>query len=91
MRHSQGNMFHGIQIRNRGEDGIFVAENDETHVPAIENTFNGLVVSASARYGLRINDASCVNNVVAASQFIGNTSGCTFGPVQDLGHICVSP
>jgi hypothetical protein len=91
MRHAQGNVFHGIQIRNSGEDGIFLAENDKTHVPAIDNIFNSLIVSASARYGLLINDASCVNNVIAGSQFIGNISGCTFGPIQDLGHLCINP
>jgi len=93
MRDSKDNFFHGFQIRNSGEHGIFLAqvENDATK-PAQGNTFSGIVVSNSAGAGIRVNDASCVNNLIVSSQFVGNNGGCISEAVQGLvsayGNIC---
>ena len=78
MRDSRDNMFQGLEIRNHPNDhGIFLAqpENEPTK-PAAGNTFSGVVVSGSGGAGLRVNDASCVNNIVVGSQFVQNVGGC---------------
>lgn len=92
MRNSKDNVLNGIQIRNSGEHGIFIAQ-DEQAKPAIGNTFTAMTVSNSVQAGLRVNDASCVNNLVVASQFVGNGDGCISevipGLVQQCGVICI--
>jgi len=93
MRDSRDNLFQGIQIRNSGEQGVFLAQVDtDPTKPASGNTFSEIIISGSVAAGLRVNDASCVNNSVVASQFVANQGGCiseeTPGLVQALGNIC---
>ena len=93
MRDSLDNLFHGVQIRNSGEQGIFIAQVDlDANRPAAGNTFSGLVVSGSSQAGLRVNDPSCVNNLVVGAQFIGNSGGCISESVPGIlvstGIIC---
>ena len=93
MRDSMDNLFHGVQIRNSGEQGIFIAQVDlDANRPAAGNTFSGLVVSGSSQAGLRVNDPSCVNNLVVGAQFIGNSGGCISESVPGIlvstGIIC---
>lgn len=93
MRDSRDNVFKGLQIRNSGEHGIFLAQVDtDAAKPASGNTFIGIVVSGSKGAGLRANDLSCVSNSVIGSQFVGNTQGCISevspGLVLTSGNIC---
>jgi len=93
MRDSRDNVFKGLQIRNSGEHGVFLAQVDtDTAKPASGNTFIGLAVSGSKGAGLRANDLSCVSNSVIGSQFIANTQGCiseaSTGLVLSSGNIC---
>ena len=77
MRDSRDNVFKGLQIRNSGEHGVFLAQVDtDATKPASGNTFIGMVVSGSKGAGLRVNDLSCLNNSVIGSQFVGNSQGC---------------
>ena len=77
MRDSRDNVFNGLQIRNSGEHGVFLAQVDtDATKPASGNTFIGIVVSGSKGAGFRVNDLSCVNNSVIGSQFVGNSQGC---------------
>jgi parallel beta-helix repeat protein len=77
MRDSRDNIFRGLQIRNNGEHGIFLAQVDtDATKPAAGNTFIGVTVSGSSGAGLRVNDLSCVNNAVIGSQFVANSAGC---------------
>ena len=83
----------GLQVRNSGEHGIFLAQVDgDPSKPASGNTFSGVTVSESGGAGLRVNDASCVNNLLVAAQLIGNNGGCVSvavpGLVQSVGIIC---
>lgn len=93
MRDSRENVFQGLQIRDSRQHGLFLAQvdNDATK-PASGNTFTGIVVSGSGGAGMRVNDSSCINNVVVASQFIGNLGGCISeavpGLVQTSQTIC---
>ena len=93
MRDSRDNVFHGMQIRNAREHGIFLAE--EPGVPdsaAIGNTFSGMVISDSGGAALRANDATVLYTLVMESQFVDNIGGCISealpGQVQEVGNIC---
>lgn len=93
MRDSRDNLFQGLQIRDSGEDGLFLAQVEgDPAAPASGNTFSGMVVSNSTRAGMRVNDASCVDNLVIGSQFVGNIGGCISevvpGLVQTVGTPC---
>lgn len=92
MRDSRDNVFSDIQIRGSGEQGLFLAQVDaDVTTPAAGNTFESLVVSNSALAGMRVNDASCVNNLVVGAQFIGNDaciSEAAEGLVEEIGVIC---
>lgn len=93
MRDSKDNMFNGLQIRNSGEHGIFLAQVDTDNTkPAQGNAFTGIVISDSVGAGIRVNDASCVNNLIVSAQFIGNGGGCISeavpGLVNNYGTIC---
>ena len=93
MRDSRDNLFHGIQIRNSGEQGVFLAQVDaDPATPAAGNTFVGLTVSGSASAGFRVNNPSCVDNSLSSSQFIGNAGGCvsdaTLGQLHVFGNLC---
>lgn len=93
MRDSRDNLFQGVQIRNSGEMGLFLAQAEGGPATAATgNTFVGLVVSNSAQMGMKVNDASCTNNLVSAAQFINNPAGCILSAVPNLvvqsGVIC---
>lgn len=76
MRDSRDNVFTGLQIRNSGEHGIFLAQVDaEIDTPAAGNTFANIVVAGSKGAGVRVGDASCVNNMVVGAQLVGNRDG----------------
>lgn len=93
MRDSYNNSFTNVHIRNSKEHGIFLAQvDDDITKPAAGNTFNSLVISGSGGYGILISDASCVNNLFVASQYIDNVKGC-YGEaasnlIEGVGAIC---
>jgi len=93
MRDSYNNSFTNVHIRNSKEHGIFLAQvDDDVTKPAAGNTFNSLVISGSGGYGILISDASCVNNLFVASQYIDNVKGC-YGEaasnlIEGVGAIC---
>ncbi|MEK7408649.1 MAG: right-handed parallel beta-helix repeat-containing protein [Acidobacteriota bacterium] len=93
MRDARDNLFQGLQVRNSGEHGLFLAQVDaDATKPAAGNTFTGGIVSGSLGAGLRVNDPSCVNNLVTGFQFVGNKDGCISeaapGLAKTSGTIC---
>jgi hypothetical protein len=93
MRDSRDNVFHGFQIRDSGQHGIFLAQVDlDTTKPASGNTFNAVAISGSAQAGIRVNDDSCTNNLAVGCQFIGNAAGCvseaSSGLLVQSGNVC---
>jgi hypothetical protein len=93
MRDSRDNTFTSLRIRISGSHGVFCAQVDaDATKPCAGNTFNGLVVSDSTGAGFRVNDASCVNNLLDASQFFSNAGGCVSeamtGLVQRGSLVC---
>jgi hypothetical protein len=82
MRHAAENIFTGVRVRDSGGFGIFLAQVDaDSFTPARGNSFDSVVVARSGRdpsrngYGMRVNDQSCVDNVVVGSQFVDNRDG----------------
>ena len=93
MRDSLDNSFTNIHIRNSAEHGIYIAQVDtDPSKAATGNTFSSLVIAGSGGVGVLVNDASCINNMMVAAQFIGNKGGCYSeahsGLVENLGVIC---
>jgi hypothetical protein len=91
MRHARDNVFAGIRVRNSAQYGVYLAQvnNDDTK-PAAGNTFYGLVVADSKWAGLRVDNPSCVNNTVCASQFVGNKDGAISEARPGLVQACVN-
>ncbi len=93
MRDSSNNSFTNVHIRDTKQHGIFLAQvDDDVTKPAAGNTFNSIVISGSGGYGILISDASCVNNLFVASQYIDNVKGC-YGEaasnlIEGVGAIC---
>jgi hypothetical protein len=82
MRDSSDNLFSDLLIRDSDNHGLFLAQVEaDTTKPASGNTFTGMLVAGSGQdsgkggFGMRVNDASCVDNLVAATQFAGNRDG----------------
>jgi|GEM_PF-386930 len=82
MRYSRDDLFSDVQIRDSGLQGAFLAQvGSDAGTPAAGNTFTGLVVSDSGRinsgegFGMRVNDATCTENLVTSSQFIEDPAG----------------
>jgi hypothetical protein len=92
MRDSRDNVFGDIQIHDSGEQGLFLAQVDaDANTAATGNTFHGLTVTGSIQAGMRVNNASCVNNLVVGAQFADNAaciSEDSPGLVEQVGVIC---
>lgn len=76
MRDSNFNNFSHLVITGNGAQGIFIAQADDQHdTPCTGNVFSDLTVSKSGGAGLRVNDVSCIANVLANSLFTANGEG----------------
>ena len=76
IRDSRDNVFANFQIRDSHEHGIFLAQVDaDITKPALGNTFLGCVIANSGGAGIRLNDASCIGNLLSASQLVNNSAG----------------
>jgi hypothetical protein len=89
MRDSRDNVFHGVRIHNSREHGVFIAQADAGPTTAATgNSFVALTVTAGQQAGVRINDASCVGNMVCAAQLTGNAQGGLSQAVPGLAVPC---
>lgn len=76
MRDARDNSFTNLQIRDSVEHGIFLAQvQGDNATPASGNSFSACVISNSGGAALRVNDATCVDNVLVGSQLANNTGG----------------
>jgi parallel beta-helix repeat protein len=92
MRDSIENKFRNLTIRNNGEQGIFIAQTESLPGTAcVKNTFTNLTVTANQGHGMRINDASCVGNVVTTSRFTGNRLGNISQTSENLLAVSETP
>lgn len=73
MRDAVENDFINVYIRDNGEQGIFIAETREiADSSARDNRFDRLLVSGNRTQGIRVNDLSCVGNVITRSKVLNN-------------------
>lgn len=73
MRDSADNQFERLTIRDNGEQGMFIAETREIADSASKrNRFNHLTITGNRTQGIRVNDVSCVDNVITNSRVSGN-------------------
>ena len=83
MRDSRNNTFQNVEVRTCGQQGLFLAQVDtNVNTPAAGNMFIGITVSGCP-IGIRVNDASCVDNILDNSHFVGfgsNTASCISDP-----------
>jgi hypothetical protein len=80
MRHSRDNTFQDVTIKKSRHHGVFMAQTAEGMrlCPGTEctgNTFENLRVTNCGGRAFLVNDASCVNNSISSSQFLGNALG----------------
>jgi hypothetical protein len=77
MRDSDRNLISNLHVEGSHEHGLFLAQVDtNADTPATLNVFSGLRVESSGGAAVRINDASCIDNVITSAIFAGNTGGC---------------
>lgn len=73
MRDSNENTFRNLYLRDNGEQGVFVAETREIEDSACRhNRFERLAATGNKTQGIRVNDASCTDNVISDSRIAGN-------------------
>lgn len=93
MRDARDNVFDGLVIRGSGRQGVFLAQNESSTNAAKGNTFTSLVISGSADVAMQVADASCTDNLLSATQLVGNL-GCVreAGPglLTQVGVLCRS-
>jgi hypothetical protein len=80
MRHSRDNVFQQVKINKSHHHGVFMAQamDGSRLSPGTEctgNTFEKLLVTNCGGRAFLVNDASCVNNSINSSQFVGNALG----------------
>jgi len=75
MRDSNANTFRNLYLRDNGEQGLFVAETREIPGSACrENRFERMTITGNQTEGIRVNDASCTDNVIVDSRIAGNAA-----------------
>ena len=85
MRDSNFNNFNHLTVTSNGAQGIFIAQaNDQHNTPCTGNIFSDLKVSGSGGAGMRINDVSCIANVIANSSFTLNKEGAVSEATEKL-------
>lgn len=84
MRSSRNNQFEDVSIFNSHHYGVFMAHVDQLtaqglkaapRTECVQNSFTNLIASRCGSAAFRVNDATCVNNVVIGAQFTDNLKG----------------
>jgi hypothetical protein len=84
MRSSRGNQFQDVSIFNSHHYGVFMAHVDQLtkqglkaapQTACVQNSFTNLVASNCGDAAFRVNNASCVDNVIVGAQFGNNDKG----------------
>ncbi len=84
MRASRNNQFEDVSIFNSRHYGVFMAHVDQLtahglkaapRTECVQNSFTNLIASRCGSAAFRVNNATCVNNVVIGAQFTDNVKG----------------
>ncbi len=85
MRDSNFNNFSRLTINKSGAQGVFIAQADDAvNTPCTGNLFSDISVSFSKGVGFRVNDVSCVANMLANSHFTANAEGAVSEAAEKL-------
>jgi Right handed beta helix region len=84
MRSSRDNQFQDVSIFNSHHYGVFMAHVDQLtphglkaapQTACVQNSFTNLIANNCGSAAFRVNNDSCVNNVVIGAQFGNNVKG----------------
>lgn len=84
MRFSRENQFQDVAIRNSRHYGVFMAHVDQLtphglkaapQTECVQNSFTNLTASNCGGAAFRVNNTTCVNNIVIGAQFTDNVKG----------------
>jgi Right handed beta helix region len=84
MRSSRGNQFQDVSIFNSHHYGVFMAHADQLtpqglrpapQTACVQNSFTNLIASYCGSAAFRVNNATCVENVLVGAQFANNDNG----------------
>jgi hypothetical protein len=93
MRASRDNQFHNVTINDSHHFGVFMAHAEQFTAgvarPAPEsectqNAFTNLIAKNCGGAAFRVNNSTCVNNVIIRPRFDGNLKGGLSQPQPDL-------
>jgi Right handed beta helix region len=84
MRSSRGNQFQDVSIFNSHHYGVFMAHEEHLtpngmsaapQTACVQNSFTNLVASYCGSAAFRVNNATCVENILIGAQFANNDQG----------------
>jgi parallel beta-helix repeat protein len=76
MRDSNNNTFQKLEVTGNGAQGIFVAQADRAETtPCTNNLFSDMTIMHNRGQGFRVNDDSCIENMIWNSLIKGNQKG----------------
>jgi len=84
MRSSRNNQFCDVSIYNSHHYGVFMAHVEEKTVNGwettpmtgcVQNSFTNLIASDCGSAAFRVNNSTCVDNVLIGAQFLNNAKG----------------
>ena len=85
MRDSSRNLFSDLHVEGSAQHALFLAQVDtDAATPATLNVFNGLRLENNQGAAIRINDASCRDNVVSSAVMLNNSGGCLSEAVDGI-------
>lgn len=84
MRASRDNQFHNVTIHNSHHFGVFMAHSEKFSAGAVhpapesectQNAFTNLIAKNCGGAAFRVNNSTCINNVIIRPKFDGNLKG----------------
>jgi hypothetical protein len=93
MRASRDNQFHNVTIDNSHHFGVFMAHAEQFIAGVLQaapesectqNAFTNLIAKNCGGAAFRVNNSTCVNNVIIRPRFDGNLKGGLSQPQPDL-------
>jgi hypothetical protein len=93
MRASRDNQFHNVTIHDSHHFGVFMAHAEQfisgivrpaPESECTQNAFTNLIAKNCGSAAFRVNNSTCVNNVIIGPKFDGNLKGGLSQPQPDL-------
>ena len=86
MRASHNNQFQNVKIYKSKNFGVFMAHSSPTKsaTACTGNNFTNISAANCGGAAFRVNDATCVNNILTEAKFGNNPNGAVSSPVDNL-------